>query len=179
MKFFNQSIEGLVLIKPEVFEDNRGAFRRNFCAKELKENGIEFSVCQGNISENTTQYTLRGFHYQKNPSSESKVLTPVSGDIYNVVIDLRPASSTFLKWVALEVSSLRRESLHVPAGCANAFLTTTANTVVHYYMGDYFKPESYSGFRYNDPYFGVQWPHAPAAISGRDAAFPDFSLEDL
>ena len=179
MKFFNQSIEGLVLIKPEVFEDNRGAFRRNFCAKELKENGIEFSVCQGNISENTTQYTLRGFHYQKNPSSESKVLTPVSGGIYNVVIDLRPASSTFLKWVALEVSSSRRESLHVPAGCANAFLTTTANTVVHYYMGDYFKSESYSGFRYNDPFFGVQWPLTPAVISDRDAAFPDFSLEDL
>lgn len=179
MKFFNQSIVGLVLIKPEVFEDNRGAFRRNFCAKELKETGIEFSVCQGNISENTTQYTLRGFHYQKNPSSESKVLTPVSGDIYNVVIDLRPSSSTFLKWVSLEVSSARRESLHVPAGCANAFLTTTANTVVHYYMGDYFKPESYSGFRYNDPYFGVPWPHAPAVISDRDAAFPDFSLEGL
>ena len=179
MNFFNQSIEGLVLIKPEVFKDNRGAFRRNFCAKELKENGIEFSVCQGNISENIAQYTLRGFHYQKNPSSESKVLTPVSGDIYNVVIDLRHSSPTFLKWVALEVSSSRRESLHVPAGCANAFLTTTPNTVVHYYMGDYFKPESYSGFRYNDPYFNVQWPHAPAVISDRDAAFPDFSLKDL
>jgi len=179
MKFFNQSIEGLVLIKPEVFKDNRGAFRRNFCAKELKENGINFLVCQGNISENTAQYTMRGFHYQKNPSSESKVLTPVSGGIYNVVIDLRPSSLTFLKWVALEISSIRRESLHVPAGCANAFLTTMANTVVQYYMGDYFKPVSYSGFRYNDPYFDVQWPHAPAIISDRDAAFPDFSLEDL
>jgi len=145
----------------------------------LKENGIEFSVCQGNISENTAQYTLRGFHYQRNPSSESKVLTPVSGGVYNVVIDLRPSSQTFLKSVALEVCSSRRESLHVPAGCANAFLTTTANTVVHYYMGDYFKPESYSGFRYNDPYFNVRWPHAVAVISDRDAAFPDFSLKDL
>ena len=179
MKFYHQSIEGLTLIKPEVFEDNRGAFRRTFCARELKANGIELSVCQGNISENTDQYTMRGFHYQKNPSSESKILTPVSGEIYNVVIDLRPSSSTFLKSIVLDVSSSRRESLHVPAGCANAFLTMAANTVVHYYMGDYFKPESYCGFRYNDPYFNVQWPHEVAVISDRDRTFSDFSIEDL
>ena len=179
MKFYHQSIEGLILIKPEVFEDNRGAFRRTFCAREMKANGIELSVCQGNISENTDQYTMRGFHYQKNPSSESKILTPVSGGIYNVVIDLRPSSSTFLKSIALDVSSSRRESLHVPAGCANAFLTMAANTVVHYYMGDYFKPESYCGFRYNDPYFNVQWPHEVAVISDRDRTFSDFSIEDL
>ena len=98
MKFIRQSIEGLVLIRPEIFEDNRGAFRRNFCAKELKENGIEFSVSQGNISENTSIFTLRGFHYQKKPSNESKVLTPVAGGIHNVVVDLRQDSSTFLKW---------------------------------------------------------------------------------
>jgi dTDP-4-dehydrorhamnose 3,5-epimerase len=179
MKFFKQSIEGLVLLKPEVLEDSRGAFRRNFCAKEFRENGIEFLVCQGNISENSKQYTMRGFHFQKYPGNESKVITPLSGGIYNVVIDLRRSSSTFLKWVSFEVSSARRESLHVPAGCANAFLTTSVNTVVQYYMGDYFKPESYAGFRYNDPYFDVQWPYDPAVISDRDASFPDFSLDIL
>jgi dTDP-4-dehydrorhamnose 3,5-epimerase len=179
MKFFYQLIEGVVLIKPDVFEDNRGSLRRTFCARELKENGIDFSVCQGNISENTYQYTMRGFHYQKTPSSESKLLTPVSGGIYNVLIDLRPASSTFLKSIALNVSSSCRESLHVPAGCANAFLTMESNTVVHYYMGDYFKPESYSGFRYNDPFFNVQWPNAVEVISDRDKTFPDFSIEQL
>ena len=121
MKFVCQSIEGLILILPEVFEDNRGAFRRNFCFKELKENGIELSVLQGNISENKSMFTMRGFHYQKNPSSESKVLTPITGSIYNVVIDLRSDSPTFLKSVALNILSSRRESLHVPAGCANAF----------------------------------------------------------
>jgi dTDP-4-dehydrorhamnose 3,5-epimerase len=179
MKFVCQSIEGLVLILPEVFEDNRGAFRRNFCFKELKENGIELSVSQGNISENKSMFTMRGFHYQRNPSSESKVLTPITGSIHNVVVDLRSDSPTFLKSVALDILSSRRESLHVPAGCANAFLTIETNTLVHYYMGDCFKPESYAGFRYNDPYFDVQWPHAPTVISDRDARFPDFSLEDL
>jgi len=179
MKFIEQSIDGVILIIPSVFEDERGAFRRNFCAQEFKEKGIDLSVCQGNISENPNQFTLRGFHYQKSPSRESKLLTPVSGELYNVVIDLRPLSKTYLEWLAVEVSAGRRESLLVPAGCANAFLTMQHNTVVHYYMGDYFKPETYSGFRYDDAFFSVQWPCLPAVISERDASFPDFSLDQL
>jgi dTDP-4-dehydrorhamnose 3,5-epimerase len=179
MRFTQHKIAGLVLISPEVFTDSRGAFRRNFCAKELRDNGLNITVCQGNISENTSAGTMRGFHYQKDPSSEAKILTPVSGGIYNVVIDLRTSSSTFLKSVALEISSSRRESLHVPSGCANAFLTLEANTVVQYYMGDFFKPETYAGFRHNDPYFAIEWPHAVSEISERDASFPDFSLAQL
>lgn len=179
MKYVNQLIAGMVLIAPDVFRDDRGAFRRNFCAKEFKANGIDFSVCQGNVSENTNQFTLRGFHYQKSPSRESKLLTPISGGLYNVVVDLRASSRTFLKWVAIEVSGDRSESLFVPAGCANAFLTTQRNTVVHYYMGDYFRPESYAGFRYNDPFFAIEWPCEPAVISDRDASLPDFSQGQL
>jgi len=179
MKYLQQSIEGVILIKPEVFQDNRGAFRRTYCAEEFKENGIDFSVCQGNISENTNQFTMRGFHYQKSPSHESKILTPVSGAIYNVIIDIRPTSPTFLKKIALNISSKDRESLLVPAGCANAFLTLEPNTVIHYYMGDYFKPESYCGFRYNDPYFNIQWPHPVSVISDQDKSFSDFSIDKL
>jgi len=179
MRFIRQPIQGVVLIKPDLFEDNRGSFRRTYCAKELKENGIDLHVRQGNISENTHQYTMRGFHYQKSPSSESKLLTPVSGQIYNVLIDLRSTSSTFLNSIAIELSSSLRETLHVPAGCANAFLTLDANTVVHYYMGDYFKPDSYCGFRYNDPFFNIQWPNKIEVISDRDKTFPDFSLNQL
>jgi len=179
MKILDQFIKGVALIRPDIFKDNRGSFRRTFCARELMENGINISVSQGNISENPRKYTMRGFHYQKEPSGESKILTPICGQIYNVVIDLRPTSSTFLKSIAINLDSSHRESLFVPAGCANAFLTMADNTVVHYYMGDYFKPESYSGFRYNDPFFGVQWPNAVEIISGRDENFPDFSLENL
>jgi dTDP-4-dehydrorhamnose 3,5-epimerase len=179
MRSVEQSLPGVVLMAPDVFKDERGAFRRNFCARQLAGIGIEFSVCQGNVSENPAKYTMRGFHYQKSPSRESKILTPVSGCLYNVVVDLRPLSKTFLEWIALEVSAERRESLHVPAGCANAFLTTESNTVVHYYMGDYFRPETYAGFRYNDPRFAVEWPHEPLIISDRDASFPNFSEQQL
>lgn len=179
MRFVHQTIEGVILIKPDVFLDGRGAFRRTFCAHELKLHGLDFSVCQGNISENSYPYTMRGFHYQKNPSCESKIITPVNGSIYNVLIDLRKTSKTFLQSIAFEISSERRETLHIPAGCANAFLTLEEDTTVHYYMGDYFKPESYSGFRYNDPFFNIEWPHKIEVISDKDKNFPDFIIEDI
>ncbi len=176
MKFINQLIDGLVLIQPDVFEDNRGSFRRNYCVEEFKAAGLNFMACQGNISENTRKYTMRGFHYQKSPSAESKLLTPISGGIHNVVIDLRIKSLTYLKWVSIDIWSKDKESLHVPAGCANAFLTLSENTVVQYYMGDYFKPETYSGFRYDDPFFNIPWPHTPIVISDKDSSFQNFSL---
>ena len=179
MNLVKQSIEGLFLLQPDVFRDERGTFRRNFCLKELHNAGIQFNACQGNISENAAKYTLRGFHYQKSPSSEAKILTPVVGGIYNVVIDLRRASATFLKHSIVELTSSKKESLLVPAGCANAFLTLEPNTIIQYYMGDYFKPESYAGFRYNESFFNISWPTAPVVISERDAGHPDFSLDSI
>ncbi len=179
MKLIYQGMEGVAIIEPLIFEDNRGTFRRTFCAEELNKLGINFRVCQGNISENLAKHTMRGFHYQKSPSFESKILTPVSGSIYNVIIDLRSNSQTFLKSVAMILTSSKRNSLLVPAGCANAFLTLEKNTIIHYYMGDYFKPESYSGFKYNDPFFNIDWPHNVAAISEKDENYPDFTLDNL
>ena len=179
MKAIEQNLSGVVLMVPDVFRDERGAFRRNFCTKQLADMGINFTALQGNISENPQQYTMRGFHYQRLPSTESKIITPVTGCLHNVVVDLRKSSVTYLNWVSIEVSSERRESLHVPAGCANAFLTTEMNTIVHYYMGDHFRPETYAGFRYNDPHFAISWPREPNFISERDATFPDFVEDQL
>jgi dTDP-4-dehydrorhamnose 3,5-epimerase len=179
MNFIPQHIEGVVLINADVHVDDRGSFRRTFCAEEMKMAGINIVACQGNISENTKKYTMRGFHYQKGPSSEAKLITPISGRIYNVLIDLRPSSKTYLKSFAKELNSTLKESIYVPAGCANAFLTLDDNTNVHYYMGDFFKPESYCGFKYNDPYFNIFWPHPVKVISDKDKTFPDFSVQDL
>jgi len=174
MKFISQKIDSLFLIVPDVHQDERGVFRRSYCKDEMAQNGVEFNVMQGNISENFKKNTLRGFHYQLPPSNESKIITCVMGSLYNVVIDLRRKSKTYKQWAALEISSINRESICVPAGCANAFLTMEDNTVVHYYMGDSFSPNSYSGFRYNDPEFSVKWPCEPDVISKKDLNFPDF-----
>ena len=179
MKLHNQIIEGAYLLEPNTFEDNRGSFRRSFCLETLKDNGINFNVCQGNISENKHKFTMRGFHYQKHPSKETKILAPISGSIHNVLIDLRRSSPSFLKTMAIQISSSDRTSLLVPAGCANAFLTLEENTVVHYYMGDFFKPESYTGFRHDDPFFNIQWPHSIEVISEKDISYPNFSIGNL
>lgn len=129
---------------------------------------------QGNISINPHKHTLRGFHYQIQPTKESKVLNCIRGSIYNVVLDLRKDSATYKSWQAIEVNSDNKISLHVPHGCANAFLTLSEDTIVHYYMGDSFSPETYRGIRFDDPAFGVQWPLDPAVISERDLGFPNF-----
>ena len=174
MKFIPQLISDLYLIEPASHEDERGVFRRSFCVDEFKKSGINFEVKQGNISQNFHKHTLRGFHYQVAPSVESKIISCVTGSLYNVVLDLRKESKTFEKWVALEISANTKESIYVPAGCANAFLTLDDNTIVHYYMGDSFSPNTYRGIRYNDPLFAVKWPCEPKVISDKDLNFTDF-----
>ena len=174
MKFLPQKINDLLLITPDLHQDDRGVFRRSFCEKEFKEYGIDFGVKQGNISENYKKHTIRGFHYQVAPSNESKIISCVTGSIHNVVLDLRKSSTTYKKWLGLDISATKRESIYVPAGCANAFLTMQDNTIVHYYMSDSFRPDTYRGIRYNDPAFSITWPHKPKVISSKDLNFPDF-----
>ena len=174
MKFIPQKIKDHFLIIPEPHQDERGVFRRSYCQDEFSKYGIDFKVKQGNISENFNKYTLRGFHYQLPPSNESKIITCVTGALYNVVLDLRKKSVTYKQWVALNISSTKRESIYVPAGCANAFLTMADNTRVHSYMSDSFSPNTYFGVRYNDPEFSVQWPCEPVSISEKDLNLPDF-----
>lgn len=174
MKFIEAGLEGVWLIEPLVFTDERGVFRRHFCAEEFAAHGLSSTAVQGNISENPHRGTLRGFHYQLAPFGEAKTLSCITGAIYDMVVDLRPSSPTFMKWVALEVSADDRRSIHVPAGCANAWLSTEPNTVLHYYMSEMFAPGSYRGIRYNDPAFGFRWPMEPAVISEKDRTFPDF-----
>ena len=177
MKFIEQKIRDLRLIIPDLHEDERGVFRRSFCESEFLSEGISFEVKQGNISQNFKKHTMRGFHYQVEPSHESKVITCISGSIHNIVLDLRKDSKTYKKWEALDISALKKESIYVPAGCANAFLTMQDNTVVHYYMGDSYSPNSYRGIRYNDPEFNFIWPTNPAVISERDLNLEDYTDE--
>ncbi len=172
MKFKKQKLENVFIIEAESNIDERGLFRRHFCEKEFKNHGINFSVKQANISENKNKFTLRGFHYQKAPSNESKIITCISGNIFNVLIDLRPYSSTFMQMQEFTFTSEKRQSLYIPVGCANAFLTLEDNTWIHYYMNDFFSSESY-GFRYNDPIFDIKWPVKPLFISEKDRSYPN------
>lgn len=179
MTFTELGLAGVWLIEPVVFADERGVFRRHFCAEEYAAHGLAPAALQGNISENTHTGTLRGFHYQTGRFAEAKTLSCLTGAIFDIVVDLRPESPTFMQWISVEISAADRRSLHVPAGCANAWLTTAPNTIIHYYMSEMYSPESYRGFRYNDPAFGFHWPSEPRVISEKDRTFPDFDPASL
>ena len=168
MKFLKQKIKGVYVIKPEPFKDKRGMFRRHFCKKELKKIGIETSVQQANISENPKRGTLRGFHYQKKPHQEAKTISCLKGSFFDVIIDLRKNSPTYKKWQSFVITEKNRFSLHIPKGCANAFLTLENNTLIHYYCSNSYNPKFESGVLFNDPALKIKWPFKPIHISEKD-----------
>lgn len=174
MKFFEQKIKGVMLIEAEPFIDDRGAFRRNFCINEFNDAGIDSVVKQANISENKFAFTLRGFHYQLEPYQEAKTISCLNGRIYDIVVDLRSESPTFMKWVSFEIGGLDRKSIHIPKGCANAFLSLEDKTLLHYYSSEFYSPEYERGIRYNDPAFEFEWPEEIKHISEKDNNHPDF-----
>ena len=176
MKIEKLKFEGFYLIKPNVFRDKRGIFRRHLCLKTLKKKKIKIDIAQGNISESFTKGTLRGFHYKTKPSKEYKILSCLKGSIHHVAIDLRKNSKTYGKHFSITLRSKDCYSLIIPPICANAFLTLEKNTLIHYYMGDYFEKSKYKGFRYNDPLFNVKWPFKPKLFNYRDDNYKDFKL---
>ena len=167
MNFTKSKIDGFYFIKLQPFKDKRGSFVRNFCFSEIKTKK-NFVIKQCNLSINKKKGTLRGFHYQKNPSKESKIINIISGSIFNAVVDLRKKSPTYKKKITFTIKSNDKKSFLVPEGCANAFLTLEDNTVIQYFMSDFFKNDSYSGFNYKDPFLNIKWPFEPIIISKKD-----------
>lgn len=161
------NINDLKKIKLNKFNDSRGVFYRNFCEKELQ-SITKKKIVQSNISINKKKFTLRGFHYQKNPSKEGKFITCVSGKIFNVTIDLRKKSKSYLKLVKVNIDSKKNDLIYIPPGCANAFLTLEKNTIIHYLMTDFYKPKTYESFNYKSKEITVKWPANPAVISIKD-----------
>ena len=168
MLFKKQRIRGLILIKPEPYIDKRGLLRRIYCLKELKKKNFNFKIKQINISENKNIHTLRGFHYQKSPYGEDKIIYCIQGKIHNIVIDMRKKSKTFMKWKSFTLSEKNRLALLVPKGCANAYLTLKKKTWVLYFHSQFYKKGFERGIKYNDPTFNFDWPNKPQIISKKD-----------
>ena len=177
MKFTKTKINGCFIIKNNPKYDKRGSFTRNFCQNLYLKKNINFSVKQSNISENIKKGTFRGFHYQKKPFTENKIINCVSGAIFNVVIDLRKNSKSFKKMLVQKISSKNKLSIYIPAGCANGFLTLENNTYIQYLMSDFFEKNknSYSGIRFDDKIFRkIRWPIKPKIISKKDLSYSNF-----
>jgi dTDP-4-dehydrorhamnose 3,5-epimerase len=165
--------KNLFLINKNLFVDKRGYFLRDFCKKEL--NKIKFNIKQSNISNNVKKYTLRGFHYQRRPFEENKIITCISGEFLNICIDLRKKSKTYLQFFKKKLNERSHQSLYVPRGFANAYLTLKPNTKILYYMSQYYNPKYASGIKYDDPYFSINWPFKPNVISKKDLNYKNFS----
>ena len=174
MKYQELNIKGAWIIEHGVFGDSRGQLERILDRSGSEQHGIDPSVEHSLISTNPDLGTLRGFHFQSAPFVEAKTITCLSGSIYDVVVDLRVDSPTYSSWVAVELHAGDHRSVHVPRGCANAWLTLSPDTSLHYYMAEQFSPDHGQGFRFDDPAFKVQWPVAPVVIAERDLNWPTF-----
>ena len=157
MKFTELKLKGAYLIELEEFSDNRGTFARQFCKNEFAALGVDFNICQCNISKNRKKNTLRGMHYQKTPFLEPKLVSCFKGRFFDVVVDLRRDSPTYLQWAGVELSESNNKMLYVPPNFAHGFQTLEDDTTVYYQLGEFFKPEYYAGLRYNDPKLAIQW----------------------
>ncbi|MFD2206235.1 dTDP-4-dehydrorhamnose 3,5-epimerase [Kiloniella antarctica] len=174
MIFQKTEIDGLLLTDLESFSDERGFFARAFCEKLFAENDVAFSINQINLSGNVSKGTLRGLHYQAEPKPDPKIVRCIRGAVWDVVVDLRKDSTSYLKWFGTELSADNRKAFVVPGGCAHGFLTLQGDSELLYLMGEEFVPELAGGQRWNDPAFGIVWPAKPEIITDRDANYPDY-----
>src|SRR5687768_3908724 len=175
MIFKETKLGGAFVVEPERFEDERGFFARGWSRREFEERGLDARLVETNISFNRRRGTLRGMHFQSAPRAQAKLVRCTRGAIYDVVVDLRPESPTFKRWVGVELSADNRLMLFVPEGLAHGFQTLADETEVFYQMSEYYAPETAGGVRWDDPAFGIEWPDAPARIiNERDANYPDF-----
>jgi dTDP-4-dehydrorhamnose 3,5-epimerase len=176
MLFQPTKLAGAYLIDLQQVADERGFFARAWCAQEFADQGLDTALVQCNLSFNTRQGTVRGMHYQQAPCAETKLVRCISGALYDVIIDLRPESSTFLQWLGVTLSAENRTMLYIPKGFAHGFQTLADNTEVFYQMSNYYAPTYARGLRWNDPHFAIEWPLAVTVISARDQNYPDFQV---
>jgi dTDP-4-dehydrorhamnose 3,5-epimerase len=168
-------LAGAFVVESEPIEDERGWFARIYDESELKQHGLATRFAQGSLAFNKERGTLRGLHYQADPHAEAKLIRCISGAVHDVIVDLRPASPTFKRWVAVELTAASGRMLYVPEGLAHGYLTLENESETLYLISAPYAPEAARGVRWDDPAFGIAWPDEPHVLSEKDKAWPDFS----
>ena len=170
MKFSKTTLADAMVIDMQRNEDERGFFARTFCTREFADNGLVTEFVQGNHSYNRTRGTVRGMHFQTAPHGEVKLVRCVAGAVLDVIIDLRAASPTYLKWEGFELSAENGRTLYVPVGFAHGFQTLADETHVLYSVSHPYTPGAEGGVRHDDPVFGITWPLPVSVVSEKDGA---------
>ena len=179
MKLHRLPLEDLLLLEPRVFGDHRGWFLESYSARVLAELGLRYEFVQDNHSFTKKKHTLRGLHLQVPPMAQTKLIRCIRGRMLDVVVDLRPASPTYLQWHGEELSEENKHQVLVPKGFAHGFLTLTEDVEVQYKVDAYYSPEHDRSIRFDDPSFGIEWGVEEPELSEKDRLAPFYSEKDF
>ncbi len=168
MRILPTPLDGVHLIEIDPIIDERGFFARAWCSNTFAAHGLEDQLVQGNLSSNTQQGTIRGMHYQVAPHAETKIVRCIRGTVFDVAVDVRPDSPTYLQWVGYELSADNRRSLYIGEGFAHGFQTLTPDSELFYLTSHSYQPEAERGLRHDDPAIDIDWPLTPSNISAKD-----------
>lgn len=179
MIFTETRLKGAYIVEVKKIEDDRGFFGRFWCEKEFEEAGLNSNIKQINTSLSLKKGTMRGMHYQIDPYQEAKYIHCTKGSIYDVIIDLRPDSPTFMQWLGHKISANDYKMIYVPENFAHGLLSLEDNTEVLYPVTEFYTPGSERGIRYNDPAFGIEWPINVDFVSEKDENHKDFDVNNF
>jgi dTDP-4-dehydrorhamnose 3,5-epimerase len=177
MIFAATGLEDAWLIDIEPREDERGFFARTWCRQELAAHGLDIELAQESLSFNRHRGTLRGLHFQRSPHEETKIVRCTRGAIFDVIVDLRPRSPTYLRWQGFELTAENRRAIYIPKGFAHGFQSLTDDTEIAYQISEFYAPQTAGGCRYDDPAFGIAWPLPVTVIGDRDLGWPAFEAD--
>lgn len=172
MKVIKTELEGVLILEPDVYGDHRGFFLESWSRRNMEKAGLYYDFVQDNHSLSTQKGTLRGIHFQRGDTAQAKLVRCVRGAVLDVAVDLRPASPTYKRWAAIELSAENKKQFLIPRGFGHAFLTLTDNVEFLYKADNYYAPEAEAGIRWNDPEIGIDWPVTTPILSQKDADAP-------
>ena len=177
-RFKKLSIPDIILVEPKSFSDDRGFFLESFKISEFTENGINTKFVQDNISHSVSN-VVRGLHFQKNPKAQTKLVTAVKGEIFDVAVDIRKNSPTYGKWVSEILSEDNHNLLFVPEGFAHGFCVLSKEADVYYKVSNEYSPKDEGGIIWNDSSLNIEWPISKPIVSSSDSQLPLFdNLDD-
>lgn len=172
MKLTKTKLEGVVILEPDVFGDNRGFFMESWSKRKMEEMGLHYDFVQDNHSSSTVKGTLRGIHFQRGDQAQAKLVRCTNGAVLDVAVDLRPSSPTYKQWVAVELSAENKKQLMIPRGFGHGFVTLTDHVEFLYKADNYYAPEADGGIRWNDPELGIDWGVTEPVLSAKDSTSP-------
>ena len=172
MNFIPTKLEGVWIVEPKVFGDNRGFFMESWSKRAFEEAGLHYDFVQDNHSSSTVKGTLRGIHFQKGENAQAKLVRCVKGAVLDVAVDFRPSSPTYKQWVSVELSAENKRQLLIPRGFGHGFVTLTDDVEFFYKADNFYMPEADGGIRWNDPELAVEWGVENPILSPKDSASP-------